>query len=194
MVKTIQPNGCSSSVSSTPISKKSSSKNNDFELCTNQFIYSPSSSQQIQAEQSTTNAKSSVLSNILSIQKPPPTTNNYADVKMAAQHREIERLVESRQRLHTIKDQIASLHQSMTTPPIQPEKDLTNESKAYQNKLNYSTNIRPSYSFNHQDDNDSELCGIEFDSDDDDNTSDRIQTKPSFSNKKSQPRIKQSVS
>ena len=46
------------------------------------------------------------------------TTNGYVDAKMAAQHREIERLIESRQRLHTIKDQIASLHQSMATPTV----------------------------------------------------------------------------
>ncbi|CAF4752118.1 unnamed protein product, partial [Rotaria magnacalcarata] len=38
--------------------------------------------------------------------------------KMAAQHREMERLIESRQRLHTIKDQITSLHQTMSTPPV----------------------------------------------------------------------------
>ena len=35
---------------------------------------------------------------------------------MVAQHREIERLVESRHRLHKVKDQITSLQGSMTQP------------------------------------------------------------------------------
>jgi hypothetical protein len=62
--------------------------------------------------------KSSLLSNILSCPSNgnTPDDNRNVDVQMAAQHREIERLVESRQRLHTIKDQIASLQQSVTTP------------------------------------------------------------------------------
>ena len=92
------------------------------------------------ASQSSPSTKSktrttSLLSSILSPQKAEPsqtmttTSSGYADAKMAAQHREIERLVESRQRLHTIKDQIASLHQSMTTPTIPtkktPEKTLS---------------------------------------------------------------------
>jgi hypothetical protein len=101
-----------------------------------------------------------------------PIENNSADAKITAQHREIERLVESRQRLHTIKDQIVSLHQSMTTP----KKDFTNETKTYEDNLNDSRNIRPSYRFNHQDDNVSEI---------DDDTS---------SHQQIQPRIKQSVS
>jgi hypothetical protein len=102
---------------------------------------------------------------------------------MAAQHREIERLVESRQRLHTIKDQIASLHQSMTTPTLQ--------SKTYEDKLNDSRNIRPTYRFDNasQEDNQSELNDFEFESQDgeetDDDTASQIQI---------QPRIKQSVS
>jgi hypothetical protein len=115
MVKTIEPDECSSSVRSTSSSMKPMNMN-DYERNTNQF------------QQQTTNnshPKTSLLSSILSPkssaeqQKSIPTSNGYADAKMAAQHREIERLVESRQRLHTIKDQIASLHQTMTTPPIQ---------------------------------------------------------------------------
>lgn len=94
MVKTIEPDEGSSSLRSTPI---------------------PS------------NSKPSLLSSILSPKpteqkKPIPTTNSYADAKMAAQHREIERLIESRQRLHSLKDQIATLHQTMATPPIQSKK------------------------------------------------------------------------
>jgi hypothetical protein len=110
-------------------------------------------------------------------------TPNSANEKMAAQHREIERLVESRQRLHTIKDQIASLHQSMTTPTLQ--------SKTYEDKLNDSRNIRPTYRFDNasQEDNQSELNDFEFESQDgeetDDDTASQIQI---------QPRIKQSVS
>jgi hypothetical protein len=96
--------------------------------------------------------------------------NNSVDVKMVAQHREIERLVESRQRLHTIKGQIASLHQSMTTPPIPLQ-------QTYEDKLNDSRNIRPSYRFE-----DESGDGEEID-DDDDDISSHIQT-----------RIKQSVS
>jgi hypothetical protein len=99
---------------------------------------------------------------------------------MAAQHREIERLVESRQRLHTIKDQIASLHQSMTTPPIQSQ-------QTYEDKLNDSRNIRPSYRFN-QSFEDGSGDGEEID-DDDDDISSHIQT-----NQQTQTRIKQSVS
>lgn len=70
---------------------------------------------------------SSLLSSILSPEKSNATSNTYADAKMAAQHREIERLVESRQRLHTIKDQIASLHQSMTTPTVPVKKGKKTE-------------------------------------------------------------------
>jgi hypothetical protein len=158
MVKTIQPDENSSSARSTPIPRKSPPKTNNFD-------------QQIQPETSVSNPKSSLLSNILS---PLPTTNNYADVKMAAQHREIERLVDSRQRLHTIKDQIASLHQSMTTPPIQSKNDQTN---TYEENLNDSENLR------HQEESsESELDHFEYESDND--TDHRIQTKP---------RMKQSV-
>lgn len=94
-----------------------------------------------------------------------PKENDSADVKMAAQHREIERLVDSRQRLHNIKDQIASLHQSMATPPILLKEDSMNELQAYEEKLNDSRNIRPTYreqSFI-QDDNESELGHFEDD-------------------------------
>ena len=163
MVKTIHPDEYSSSAHSTPRQKKSPSKNNKFEVCTDQ----------VQTEISKPNSKSSLLSNILS---PNPTTNNYANVKMTAQHREIERLVESRQRLHTIKDQISSLHQSMTTPPI--------ESNNYEENLNDSKNLRPLYRSDQQDsssedENESELGHFEYESD-----NERIQTKP---------RMKQSV-
>lgn len=126
MVKKIEPDEGSSSARSTP--KQSSftkptatttMNTNNYELTTNQHQYAPKTNQS-----TNTNTKNSLLSNILSPkvseqQKPIPARNSYADAKMAAQHREIERLIESRQRLHTIKDQIASLHQSMATPPIQ---------------------------------------------------------------------------
>ena len=122
MVKTIEPDQCSSSVRSTPIqsSPRKPTKNNNNDLNTNQY-------QSPQTPSTIPNAKTSLLSSILSPKSTEKqnsilTTNTYADAKMAAQHREIERLVESRQRLHTLKDQIASLHQSMTTPPIQPKK------------------------------------------------------------------------
>ncbi len=105
MVKKIEPDECSSSIHSTPT--PSTTKQNNYE--------------------SNSNPKPSLLSSILSTnslesKKPATTNNSYADAKMAAQHREIERLVESRQRLHTLKDQIATLHQNMTTPPIPSKK------------------------------------------------------------------------
>jgi hypothetical protein len=73
----------------------------------------------------------------------------------------------------------------MTTPPI--------PSKTYEDKLNDSRNIRPSYKSNHEessteDDNESELCRFECELDD--NTNNPIQTNPSFQDQ----RIKQSVS
>lgn len=121
MVKKIQPDEYSSAASSsshsTPLSKS-----HGFERCNNQFTYSARSSQQTQTE--TAIAKRS-----------SPAESSSADVKIAAQHREIERLVESRQRLHTLKNQITSLHQSMTTPTIQQ--------RAYEEKLNDSKNLRP---------------------------------------------------
>jgi len=126
MVKTIQSDEYSSSARSTPRRRQSSSNNNNFEV-------------------QTPNSKPSLLSDILS-----PFPKN-PDIKMAAQHREIERLVESRQRLHTIKDQISSLHQSMTTP--------IND---YEENLNDFDNLRPLYRPNQQqDDNRSELDYIE---------------------------------
>ena len=86
-------------------------------------------------QQGSAGPKDSLLSSILSSKANEKertlTTNTYADVKMAAQHREIERLLESRQRLHTIKDQIASLHQSMATPPVDSKKGLKNESSFF---------------------------------------------------------------
>jgi len=127
MVKKIEPDECSSSTRSTPIPSSSlkQTNNNDYESNSNQFQNSPTSSQQIQSN--IPNTKTSLLSSILS---PKPTeqkkqivtTSTYADAKMAAQHREIERLIESRQRLHTLKDQIETLHQSMATPPIPSKK------------------------------------------------------------------------
>ncbi|CAF1498891.1 unnamed protein product [Rotaria sp. Silwood1] len=172
MVKKIEPDQCSSSTCSTPIQSSSmkSNINNNYEYNSNQFQYTPTSSQQTQTI--ITNAKPSLLSSILSPkpieqQKSITTRNSYADAKMAAQHREIERLIESRQRLHTIKDQIASLHQSMTTPPIQSKKDSTNEiqyhnqfktninelnkqTNTYEDKLNNSKNLRSPYTSNNQ--------------------------------------------
>ncbi len=126
MVKKIEPDECSSSARSTPMTTKPTN-NHNYESNSNQFQYSPVSSQQLQS--TNPNTKTSLLSSILSPKsteqkKPMSTTNGYADAKMAAQHREIERLVESRQRLHTLKDQIATLHQSMTTPPIESKKGL----------------------------------------------------------------------
>ncbi|CAF0775066.1 unnamed protein product [Didymodactylos carnosus] len=103
LVKTIQPDE-SLSYRSTPV-KQPTTNNDDFELCNDQFSYISPKDQ----------TKTSLLSYVLS-PKPEQTRSSvtsYTDTKMAAQHREIERLVESRQRLHTIKDQIASLHNSM---------------------------------------------------------------------------------
>ncbi|CAF5218297.1 unnamed protein product, partial [Rotaria magnacalcarata] len=120
MVKTIQPDEFSSSANSTPMQKKTSSKNNSFEFSTNPDVFTPGSLEKIQTETPIINNKSSLLSHILSSQTVPqslPATS--VDSKMLAQHREIERLIESRQRLHSIKDQIASLQQTMTTPTIQ---------------------------------------------------------------------------
>jgi hypothetical protein len=115
MVETIEPDQRSSS--------KPTKTSNESEANARQQQQQPTSN-------SLSKAKTSLLSSILSPkpseqQKPNNVaTNGYADAKMAAQHREIERLVESRQRLHTIKDQIASLHQSMTTPTVQPPKGI----------------------------------------------------------------------
>jgi hypothetical protein len=118
MVRKIQPDEHSSSTRSTSVSI-----NNDFELCTNHFVYNSTPSQQPQ------------------IEKFPPKlsspADSSADAKLAAQHREIERLVESRQRLHALKDQITTLHQSMDTPPAQHQ--------TYEDKLNDSRNLRPLY-------------------------------------------------
>ncbi|CAF0806651.1 unnamed protein product [Adineta ricciae] len=120
MVKKIQPDEYSSSASSshsTPLSKS-----HGFERCNNQFTYSARSSQHTQTEPAIAKCSS-------------PVENFPADMKIAAQHREIERLVESRQRLHTLKNQITSLHQTMNTPSVQL--------RAYEEKLNDSKNLRP---------------------------------------------------
>ena len=127
MVETIEPDQRSPSV--TFSSSKPSKSNNDGEVKTKQQQQQQQSASSQPPSNSMSKAKTSLLSSILSPkpseqqQKPSNVaTNGYADAKMAAQHREIERLVESRQRLHTIKDQIASLHHSMTTPTPQPPK------------------------------------------------------------------------
>ncbi|CAF2161203.1 unnamed protein product [Rotaria magnacalcarata] len=146
MVKTIQPDEFSSSANSTPMQKKTSSKNNSFEFSTNPDVFTPGSLEKIQTETPIINNKASLLSHILSSQTVPqslPATS--VDSKMLAQHREIERLIESRQRLHSIKDQIASLQQTMTTPTIQKKTDLTNEAQLNNDRLNDSKNIRPKY-------------------------------------------------
>ena len=133
----------------------------------------------IQPEESSSSAQSTPIP-----RKSQPKPNEFEtpdspDMKMAAQHREIERLVESRQRLHTIKDRIASLHQSMITP--------TTPSKTYEEKLNGSENIRPTYRFDSesQDDHESDIQELDFGSETDDDTASPIQI---------QPRMKQSVS
>ncbi|CAF1233045.1 unnamed protein product [Adineta steineri] len=139
MVKQIQPDEFSTSTHSTPLSSKS----NDIDRNMNQFIYNP------QIETLSTNTKSSRLSNTHTPQQVPKSfssTNNSVDIKMAAQHREIERLVESRSRLHTLKGQITSLHQSMNTPTIQTE--------SYEDQLNNPKNIRPLYKSESEEDDD----------------------------------------
>ncbi|UJR15533.1 hypothetical protein I4U23_002472 [Adineta vaga] len=127
MVKKIQPDEYSSSASSrsTPLSKS-----DDFERCTNQFNYNPRASQHTQTD--------------TQILKRSSSGNNSVDMKIAEQHREIERLVDSRQRLHSLKDQIITLHQNMTTP-------LT-EITTYEEKLNDSKNLRPTRHCNLQED------------------------------------------
>ena len=56
---------------------------------------------------------------------------------MAAQHREIERLVESRQRLQTLKDQIASLHQSVATSPTPSKRGSGKERERETGKMSF---------------------------------------------------------
>lgn len=115
--------------------------------------------------------------------KQPAETPKSVDVQMVAQHREIERLVESRQRLHTIKDQIASLHQSMTTPTMGSENDLNNETKTYAEKLNESRNLRPIYQLEREESaSESDLYDFE-------DQSEEIASQIPI-----QPRMKQSVS
>ena len=161
MVKTIEPDECSSSVRSTPVppTNNKSTHNDNYE--------------------SNGNPKTSLLSSILSSNPVEPkkslaTGNGYADAKMAAQHREIERLLESRQRLHTLKDQIANLHQSMTTPPIPSKKESVNSAQGEPSKAkpsansyeNNPRNIRVTYSADNPDDDDSELYRFECESGD----------------------------
>lgn len=167
MVKKIEPDECSSSVRSTPIPPANNNNNNNKPTHNNTNY------------ESNTNPKTSLLSSILSsnpteTKKPLAISNGYADAKMAAQHREIERLLESRQRLHTLKDQIATLHQSMTTPPIPPKKDSINSNQIESLKVKptnntYETNprnIRVTYPTDNPDDDDSELYRFECESGD----------------------------
>jgi hypothetical protein len=117
MVERIEPDQRSTSPTHLPsmlMSTKETTKKDDNDDDDDDV----SSNTRISQSQTASKMKTSVLSRILSptLNEPAKSTvtlNSYADVKMAAQHREIERLVESRQRLHTIKDQIASLHQTM---------------------------------------------------------------------------------
>ena len=131
MVETIEPDQRSPAV--TFSSSKPTKNSNDSEAKTKQQKQQQSASSSQPTTNSLSKAKTSLLSSILSPKPSEPqkptdvATNGYADAKMAAQHREIERLVESRQRLHTIKDQIASLHQSMTTPTLPPPKGISFE-------------------------------------------------------------------
>lgn len=136
MVETIEPDQRSPPV--TFSSSKPTKNSNDSEAKTKQ------QKQQQPTSNSLSKAKTSLLSSILSPKPSEPqkpsdvATNGYADAKMAAQHREIERLVESRQRLHTIKDQIASLHQSMTTPTLPQLKGIPfeeDQSSEFENSL-----------------------------------------------------------
>ena len=169
-MKTIEPDECSSSVRSTPVPQTSTKPN----------------------------PKPSLLSSILSpnsteASRPTATGNSYADVKMAAQHREIERLVESRQRLHTLKDQIANLHQSMNTPPVPSKKTLEpmsslqvevpkikKQSNAYADN---QRNIRATYPIENQDDDDSELYRFECESGDGEEIDDETGKKNYYGNK-----------
>lgn len=92
----------------------------------------------IQPEESSSSVRSTP------IPKKSPTnqsvdTPRSADARMAAQYQEIE----SRQRRHTIQDQIAVLHETMQTPTIRSR----NDSKSYEEKLNDSRNLRPTYQY-----------------------------------------------
>lgn len=173
MVKKIQPDECSSSARTTPIQRKISSKSNSAEWSTNSVIGTPGTLKQSRNETPTITNKSSLLSQILSSQPAPqslPIVNNSVDSKMVAQHREIERLIESRQRLHTIKDQIASLKQTMTTPTMQQKSN--DNLKTDSDKLNDSKNLlsyrQPSFN---QSDNNLDLYPLEDESDDEKNQS-----------------------
>lgn len=77
-------------------------------------------------------------------------TPRSVDAKMVAQHREIERLVESRQRLSNIHDHIASLHETMRTP--------ISGSNNYEENLNDSRNLRPIYPEDNASEFDDDLC------------------------------------
>ena len=103
MVRTIEPEEASASVRSTPVPPTSTKPTKT----DNQPAASASNNRSSLAPSAPSAKANSIL-----------ITNANVDVKMAAQHREIERLIESRQRLHTLKDQIVSLHQSVTTPPV----------------------------------------------------------------------------
>lgn len=169
MIRKIQPDEYPSSVHSTPLRKQSSPKNDTYEVSTDTVLYTPSSTQQAQNETLLSSMKSSLLSNMLSprqVPQPLPISNDYMDNTIVAQHREIERLVESRQRLHTIKDKIVSLKQTMTTPPIQSKSKFSNEKNVEHERLNHSDNIRSSYKSNRQDNYELEPCPFDSSSDD----------------------------
>ncbi|CAF0792289.1 unnamed protein product, partial [Didymodactylos carnosus] len=136
LVTTIQPDKLSS-YSSTPVKQQTTATNkNDYDLRNDRFTVIPSVSKD--------QRKTSLLSYVLSPkqQQTQSSVTSYADAKMAAQHREIERLVESRQRLHTIKDQIASLHNSMNnnnntqTPPEKTDADFSSNSLTKKDQFN----------------------------------------------------------
>ncbi|UJR31138.1 hypothetical protein I4U23_018645 [Adineta vaga] len=167
MVKTIEPDQPSSSVRSTPVPSSSNKQTK-----TNEQNLSSISTTKI-------SPKSNEKTNSIL------TTNTYADAKMAAQHREIERLVESRQRLQSLKDQIASLHQSMTTPPIPLKTDLvdTTEVENQRPKSSYKNQANTSERRN-TDDNNLQLYRFECESGDGEETDED-------SDEEIQPRIKQ---
>jgi len=121
-------------------------------------------------------SKPSLLSSLLSTKS---STNTYTDAQMAAQHREIERLLESRQRLSTLKEQISSLHQTMMTPTT----TQTNPSMT-----NYSTKTQIDDVID-----DDDFYRSECDSGDGEEIDDEIDDKDTFF-EESQSRIKQGVS
>ncbi|CAF1431855.1 unnamed protein product [Adineta ricciae] len=146
MVKTIEPDQPSTSNKPTKSNEQNTSS-------------LPSARTSLQVNGQTTDKTNSIL-----------TTNTYADVQMAAQHREIERLVESRQRLQTLKDQIASLHQSVATSPT-PSKRETIQLEKQRPKSAYGNQIVTSQRRQNTDD-ELEFDQLECQSGDDEETDD----------------------